>query len=71
MESDKVTTVFATRPDAAAAAKLVVVPAGPSSALQRLEPFLKVHGRLMPVGEEPHQVRSQQHRSTSHATMAI
>eukprot|EP00878_Enallax_costatus_P018781 GHUV01019793.1.p1 GENE.GHUV01019793.1~~GHUV01019793.1.p1 ORF type:complete len:281 (+),score=81.67 GHUV01019793.1:1215-2057(+) len=41
------------RPDAAAAAKLIVVPAGPADAARRVLPFLAAHGRLLPTQDVP------------------
>eukprot|EP00878_Enallax_costatus_P026159 GHUV01028044.1.p1 GENE.GHUV01028044.1~~GHUV01028044.1.p1 ORF type:complete len:218 (+),score=65.46 GHUV01028044.1:618-1271(+) len=42
------------RPDAAAAARLVVCPAGPSEAVQRAEAFLAAQGRVLPAQDEPY-----------------
>jgi hypothetical protein len=48
------TTTVSTRPDAAAARKLLVVPAGAPVALLRIAPNLAALGCVLPaVGEEP------------------
>lgn len=42
------------RPEVAAAAKLVVVPAGPAEAVRRVLPYLAAHGRLLPTQDAPY-----------------
>jgi hypothetical protein len=45
------------RPDAAAAAQLLVAPGGDLATIQRVKPFLEAHGRLLPLLDTPAQVR--------------
>jgi hypothetical protein len=46
----------ACRPDAAAAAQLLVAPGGDLSAIERVKPFLEAHGRLLPILDTPAKV---------------
>eukprot|EP00882_Tetradesmus_deserticola_P018429 GHRQ01019795.1.p1 GENE.GHRQ01019795.1~~GHRQ01019795.1.p1 ORF type:complete len:226 (+),score=86.97 GHRQ01019795.1:266-943(+) len=46
------------RPDAAAAGRLIVVPAGPAEALARAQPFLAAHGRLLPAQDAAHKANA-------------
>uniref|UniRef100_A0A383VVZ5 6-phosphogluconate dehydrogenase NADP-binding domain-containing protein n=1 Tax=Tetradesmus obliquus TaxID=3088 RepID=A0A383VVZ5_TETOB len=46
------------RPDAAAAARLIVVPAGPAEAVARVQPFLAAHGRLLPTQDAAHKANA-------------
>jgi 3-hydroxyisobutyrate dehydrogenase-like beta-hydroxyacid dehydrogenase len=41
------------RPDAAAAARLLVAPGGPQHAIDRAAPFLRAHGTLLPAQSSP------------------
>lgn len=41
------------RPDAAAAAQLLVAPGGDAAAIRRVQPFLEAHGRLLPLLDTP------------------
>jgi hypothetical protein len=44
------------RPDAAAAAQLLVAPGGDAAAIKRVQPFLEAHGRLLPLLDTPDKV---------------
>lgn len=44
------------RPDAAAAAQLLVAPGGDAAAIARVKPFLEAHGRLLPTLDTPDKV---------------
>jgi hypothetical protein len=46
----------AVRPDAAAAAQLLVAPGGDASVIARVKPFLEAHGRLLPTLDTPDKV---------------
>ncbi|KAF6266805.1 hypothetical protein COO60DRAFT_15093 [Scenedesmus sp. NREL 46B-D3] len=46
------------RPDAASAARLIVVPAGPAEAVARAQPFLAAHGRLLPTQDAAHKANA-------------
>lgn len=46
----------ARRPDAAAAAQLLVAPGGDPAVIELVKPFLQAHGRLLPTLDTPEKV---------------